>query len=149
MADFQSSKDCIVAQVRYVRLKFRKTLVTRYNLPNHKVSNQFKSYNGFWIYPPLWTSHFVAKHDDIGNRYIYPEDWWTGSEIVPSCFLSSQEEILSSTVLQISYCCGNLNIIKNWRWWPVPFITTQWFWRERSQGYKMTFDSKFWRPFLQ
>ena len=23
------------------------------------------------IYPPLWTSHFVAVHDDIGNRYIY------------------------------------------------------------------------------
>ena len=48
-------------------LKFRKTLVTRYNLPNHKVSNQFKSYNSFGIYLPLWTSYVVAVHDDIGN----------------------------------------------------------------------------------
>ena len=28
------------------RHKFPKTSVTKYNLPNHKVSNQFKNYNG-------------------------------------------------------------------------------------------------------
>ena len=39
-------------------------------LPNYKVSNQFKSCNGFWIYPPLWTSYLVAMHDDIENRSI-------------------------------------------------------------------------------
>ena len=70
MADFLSLKHCIVAQIWWVQLKFCKTLVTRYSFPNHKVSNQFKSYNGFWLYPPLWTSHLVAMHDDIGNRSI-------------------------------------------------------------------------------
>ena len=29
------------------QLKFRKTLVTRYNLLDHEVLNQFKSRNGF------------------------------------------------------------------------------------------------------
>ena len=38
--------------------------------PNHKVSNQFKRYDGFLIYPPLWTSYLVAMHDDIENRSI-------------------------------------------------------------------------------
>ena len=33
--------------------------------------NQFKGYNGFGTYPPLWTSHLVAMHDDIGNRSIH------------------------------------------------------------------------------
>ena len=28
-------------------------------------------------------------------------------------------------------------------------ILAWWFWRERSQGYKVTFDAKFWRPFPQ
>ena len=53
-------------------MKFHKTLVTRYNLPSYKVSHQFKSYYGFRMYPPLWTSHIVAMYDDIGNRYIKP-----------------------------------------------------------------------------
>ena len=26
---------------------------------------------------------------------------------------------------------------------------TRWFWRKRSQGYKVTFDARFWRPFPQ
>ena len=47
-----------------------KTLATRYNLPNSKVSNQFKSYHGFLIYPPLWIRHLVAMHDDIENRSV-------------------------------------------------------------------------------
>ena len=42
-----------------------------YNLPNHKVSDQLKSYNSFWIYPPLWTSRLVAMHDDITNIPIF------------------------------------------------------------------------------
>ena len=53
-----------------LKLKFRKAFVTRYNLPNDKISNQFQKQNDFLIYPPLWTSHLVAMHDDTGNRSI-------------------------------------------------------------------------------
>ena len=35
-----------------------------------KVLNQFKSYNSFWMYPPLWPSYLVAMHDQIENRSI-------------------------------------------------------------------------------
>ena len=38
--------------------------------PNNKVSNKFKSYDNFWLYPPLWTSHLVTMHDNIGNRSV-------------------------------------------------------------------------------
>ena len=51
-------------------MRFLKTLVTRYNFPNHKVSNKFRIYNVFLIHQPLWTSHVVAMHDDIGNMSI-------------------------------------------------------------------------------
>ena len=50
--------------------RFCKTLVTRYNLPNYKASDQLKNHYGFWIYPPLWTSQLVAMLDDIGNTSI-------------------------------------------------------------------------------
>ena len=39
--------------------KFCKTLVTRYNLPNHYASDQFKNHKSL-MYLPLWTSWFVA-----------------------------------------------------------------------------------------
>ena len=51
-------------------MEFLKTLVTRYNLPNYKVSSQFKSYEGVFMYPPLWTNYLVAVYDDIENRSI-------------------------------------------------------------------------------
>ena len=54
-------------------MEYRKTLVTRYNLPNLKVSNQFKICYGFLIYPPLQTSHLATMLYDIGNRSIAEE----------------------------------------------------------------------------
>ena len=27
------------------------------------------------MYPPLWTSHLVAMHDDIGNRSMREDSW--------------------------------------------------------------------------
>ena len=41
---FRSSTHYIVALIWQIQLKFRKILDTRYNLPNYKVSVQFKSY---------------------------------------------------------------------------------------------------------
>ena len=54
MADFQRLKYCI----------------TRYNLPNYKISGELKSYNSFLMYPPLWTSLLAAMDDDIENTSI-------------------------------------------------------------------------------
>ena len=45
---------------------------------------------------------------------------------------------------------GDLMVKLVWRL-SVLFMeeTSRRFWRERSQGYKVTFDAKFWRPFPQ
>ena len=80
-----------------------------YNLPNHKVSNQFKSYNGFLIYPPLWTSYIAAVHDDIENRSIEIKDnpvkhfclvsaWYNleKSELKLNCHTSSENFALDA-----------------------------------------------------
>ena len=63
-------------------------LVTRHNLPSHKVSNQFKSCDGFWIYSPLCTSNLVATHDGIGNRSIAKNS--VSSLLVPEVPVSSR-----------------------------------------------------------
>ena len=39
----------------------------RYNLPDHKVSNQLKTHSSFSMYPPLWSSRLVAMYDKIKN----------------------------------------------------------------------------------
>ena len=41
-----------------------------YSLPKHKISGELKSCNSFWMYPPLWTSLLVARHDEIENTSI-------------------------------------------------------------------------------
>ena len=83
LIDLSSKRDRLVhdggflkfeVKVWLVQPKFHKTLVTRYSLPHHKVSNQFKSYNGVLMYPPLWTSRLVALHDDIVNKSITAEN---------------------------------------------------------------------------
>ena len=58
----------LVSLVNSTEILIGKSLLTRYNLPSHKVSYQFKNFNSFSICLPLWTSHTVAMHDDIGNR---------------------------------------------------------------------------------
>ena len=49
------------------------TFVTGYNLLDHKASSQLKSYEGFPLYPPLWTSQLVAMYDEIKNTSISDE----------------------------------------------------------------------------
>ena len=51
-------------------VKLRKTLVTRYSLPIHKISGELKTCDNSWMYLPLWTSLLVAMHDDIENTSI-------------------------------------------------------------------------------
>ena len=51
-------------------IRFSKTLVTRYCLPNYKSLGELKSCDIFWMYPPLWTRLLVAMHDDIENTSI-------------------------------------------------------------------------------
>ena len=48
------------SKILYNRSRFTKTLVTMYNLTNHKISGELKSCNSFWMYPPLWTRSLVA-----------------------------------------------------------------------------------------
>ena len=50
--------------------RFHKTLVTRYSLPNHKISGELKSWDKLWMYWLLWTSLVVAMHDDIENTSV-------------------------------------------------------------------------------
>ena len=70
MADLKSLKYCIAAKILWNRSRFSKTLITLYTLPNHKISDELKSWNSFWMYPPLWTSLLVVMHDDIENTSI-------------------------------------------------------------------------------
>ena len=70
MADFRNLKHCIVAKILQNRSRLSETLVTRYDLPDHKISDELKSRDSFWIYPPLWTSLLVAMRDDI-DKSIY------------------------------------------------------------------------------
>ena len=70
MADFPNFYHFNVTKTLQNGSRFCKTLVTRYNLPNYKVSGQLKNHYGFWIYPPLWTSQLVAMLDDIENTSI-------------------------------------------------------------------------------
>ena len=51
-------------------IKSSETLVTRYSLPNHKISDELKSWDKFRMYWPLWTSLVVAMHDDIENTSV-------------------------------------------------------------------------------
>ena len=59
---------CSQNTARFIMIKL--PLTTRYNLPNHKISGELKSYNSFWMYPPLWTSLLVVKHDNNENTSI-------------------------------------------------------------------------------
>ena len=70
MVDFQSLKYCIVAKILSNRSRLIETEVSRYSLPNHRVSGELKSFNKFWMYPPLWTNVLVATHGDIENTSI-------------------------------------------------------------------------------
>ena len=70
MADFQNLYHFNVTKTLQNGSRFCKTLVTRYNLPNYKVSGQLKRHNRFWIYPPLWTSQLLAMFNDIENTSI-------------------------------------------------------------------------------
>ena len=67
---FPKFADYIVAKILYNRSRFSDTLVTRYSLPNHKISGEQESWNNFWKYPPLCTSLLVAMHDNIENTSI-------------------------------------------------------------------------------
>ena len=70
MADFHNLYHFNVTKTLQNGSRFCKTLVTRYNLPNYKVSGQLKSHYRFWIYAPLWTSQLVVMLDDIENAYL-------------------------------------------------------------------------------
>ena len=71
MADFKILKYCyIIFNILRNRSRFSKTLVTRYSLPNHKISGELKSWDKFWMYWPSPTSLDVAMHDDIENTSV-------------------------------------------------------------------------------
>ena len=56
-----------VVRILLKLIQIQKTLVIRYNLPNHKISGELKCCNSFWMYLPVGTSLLVAMHDDIEN----------------------------------------------------------------------------------
>ena len=66
MVDSQSLKYCIVAKMLYNLLRFSKTLLTRYSLPNHNISGELKSSNSFGYfrhYGPVILLHFITTSE--------------------------------------------------------------------------------------
>ena len=98
MGDFRNLKNDIAGKVQWNQSKFCSTLVTRYTLPDHKVSNQLKSHSGLPIYPPLLAGKLVAMYDEIRNRSIGIVLWML---LLPSYRVSQKRTQLCTDVVQL------------------------------------------------